>query len=297
MNNDHPDYLRRRLLTALALTPLLPAWPAAAQTPDTARILSLEWLPTELLLALGVTPMGVADIRNYNLWVQAPALPASVRDLGTRTEPNMELVQQLNPSLLLYSNGFGTPPEMLGRIAPAQGFSFNDGSGHPLPLAMQSLRQLAATLGLENRAQAHLARVEQHLQQAHEQLRAWRAVPLLLFTLMNAGSALVLGRGSLFADVMARLELTNAWQGETNFWGSAVVSIEQLAAIDDAQGIFFSHGNEGLLRQVQQTPLWRALPFVRKRPVQVQPAVWFYGATLSAMRFCDLLGHALGERP
>lgn len=49
---------RRRLLTAMALSPLL--WQmnsAHAAAVDPKRIVALEWLPVELLLALGITPM------------------------------------------------------------------------------------------------------------------------------------------------------------------------------------------------------------------------------------------------
>ncbi len=61
---------RRRLLIAMALSPLL--WQmrgAQAADVDPQRVVALEWLPAELLLALGVTPYGVADIPNYRLWV------------------------------------------------------------------------------------------------------------------------------------------------------------------------------------------------------------------------------------
>lgn len=68
-----PDYFRRRLLMALALSPLLPALPGrAAPAVDVQRIVALEWLPVELLMALGVTPMGVADLFQYRLWVGSP---------------------------------------------------------------------------------------------------------------------------------------------------------------------------------------------------------------------------------
>lgn len=64
---------RRRLLTAMALSPLL--WQmnsAQAAAVDPKRIVALEWLPVELLLALGITPYGVADVPNYRLWVNQP---------------------------------------------------------------------------------------------------------------------------------------------------------------------------------------------------------------------------------
>ena len=60
---------RRRLLMAMALSPLLLKMNTArAAAIDPHRIVALEWLPVELMMALGVTPYGVADIPNYNLW-------------------------------------------------------------------------------------------------------------------------------------------------------------------------------------------------------------------------------------
>ncbi len=98
---------------ALALSPLLGSLPgrAADAPPNIARVAALEWLPIELLLALGVTPLAVADVHNYNLWVAEPKLPATVVDVGQRTEPNLELLQQLQPSLVLLSQGYGPTPQ------------------------------------------------------------------------------------------------------------------------------------------------------------------------------------------
>ncbi|MGF7448407.1 ABC transporter substrate-binding protein, partial [Klebsiella michiganensis] len=128
---------RRRLLTAMALSPLL--WQmrgARAAEVDPQRIVALEWLPVELLLALGVTPYGVADIPNYRLWVNEPALPDSVIDVGLRTEPNLELLTQMKPSFLVWSAGYGPSAEKLARIAPGRGFTFSDGK-RPLMMAQQ----------------------------------------------------------------------------------------------------------------------------------------------------------------
>ncbi|MGK2439529.1 iron-hydroxamate transporter substrate-binding subunit, partial [Klebsiella pneumoniae] len=117
---------RRRLLIAMALSPLL--WQmrgAQAADVDPQRVVALEWLPAELLLALGVTPYGVADIPNYRLWVNEPALPDSVIDVGLRTEPNLELLTQMKPSFIVWSAGYGPSPEKLARIAPGRGFTFS----------------------------------------------------------------------------------------------------------------------------------------------------------------------------
>ena len=108
---------RRRLLTAMALSPLLlKMGQARAAAIDPHRIVALEWLPVELMMALGVTPYGVADIPNYTLWVNEPKLPDSVIDIGLRTEPNLELLTQMKPSYLFWSAGYGPSEETLSLI-------------------------------------------------------------------------------------------------------------------------------------------------------------------------------------
>lgn len=289
-----PDFYRRRLLMAMALAPLLPAFGSrAASGIDAARIVSLEWLPTELLLALGVAPMGVAEMYNYQLWVGEPKLPASTVDLGLRTEPNLELMMQMRPSLILYSSGYGPSNDKFEKIAPAMGFAFNDASGKPLTVARQSLMQLADRLDRVPQAQRHLAQFDAFIAAARKRVAGRKRRPVLLMSLLDARHALVFGKGSLFLEVMNELGLENAWQGETNFWGSAVIGLERLATLQGVEAICFAHGDDNLMQQVSATPLWQAMDFVRQQRFRRVPQVWFYGATLSAMRFCQSLDRAL----
>ena len=287
------DISRRRLLTALALSPLMNLTPLRAALPDSQRILALEWLPVELLMALGVAPLGVADLHNYAIWVGDPVLPASTLDLGLRTEPNLELMTQLKPSLILHSNGYGPAVDKLERIAPTMGFDLNSGDGKPFTTARKSLHALGARLGLEAQAQAHLQWVDGEVAAARERLRPWAQRPLLLMSLMDPRHAITFGKGSLFLEVMEQLGLRNAWQGETNFWGSAVVGLERLAEVGDVEVICFDHDNARDMQQVAQSALWQALPFVRSGRFHRVPAVWYYGATYSAMKFIRVLEHAL----
>lgn len=287
------DISRRRLLTALALSPLMSALPLRAAVPDAQRILALEWLPVELLMALGVTPLGVADMHNYNIWVGDPQLPSGVIDLGLRTEPNLELMTQLDPSLILHSNGYGPALDKLQRIAPTMGFDLNSGDGKPLSTARHSLQALGARLGREAQAVQHLQYVDEQLAAARERLKPWAERPVLLMSLMDSRHAITFGKNSLFLEVMEILGLSNAWQGETNFWGSAVVGLERLAEVGDVQVICFDHDNDRDMQQVMATALWQALPFVRAQRFQRVPAVWYYGATYSALNFVRVLEHAL----
>lgn len=293
-----PDFPRRRLLTALACSPLLSSLPLRAADSvkpalDLSRIIAIEWLPIELLLTLGVTPLGVAEVYAYRNWVVEPAIPATSIDVGLRTEPNMELITELQPSLVLRSQGYGPGASLFTDICPTLAFSFNDGRTGPLASARTSLMSLAHYIGREAQAQQHLTEFDAFLTQMKTRLAGRTPRPLLLMSLMDDRHTLVFGHGSLFLDVMTKLGLPNAWQGETNFWGSAVIGIERLAEMEDVDAICFSHGDDDDMARLSQTPLWQSMPFVRQKRFKRIPGIWFYGATLSAMRFCHLLDGAL----
>lgn len=286
---------RRRLLTAMALSPLLWQMNSAQAAVDPKRIVALEWLPVELLLALGITPYGVADVPNYRLWVNQPPLPDSVIDVGLRTEPNLELLTEMKPSFMVWSAGYGPAPEKLARIAPGRGFSFSDGK-KPLAVARQSLQEMAQLLNLQTAAERHLAQYDTVIASLKPRFIHRGARPVLLTSLLDSRHMLVFGPNSLFQDVLDEYGIPNAWQGETNFWGSTAVGIDRLAAYKDVDVLCFDHGNDKEMDALMSTPLWQAMPFVRAGRFQRVPAVWFYGATLSAMHFARILDTALGGK-
>lgn len=287
---------RRRFLAVMALSPLLWQMQKAQAAPVNAeRIVALEWLPVELMLALGVTPYGVADIPNYRMWVNEPVLPDSVIDVGLRTEPNLELLTQMKPSMLVWSAGYGPSPKILARIAPGRSFAFSDGK-QPLEQARRSLLEMAELLNKQDVAHRHLAEFDAYIDSLKPRFAARGERPLLIMSLLDPRHMLVFGPNCLFQEILDRLGVKNAWQGETNFWGSTVVGIDRLAAYKDVDVLCFDHGNAADMRQLAATPLWQAMPFVRANRVQNVPAVWFYGATLSAMNFARILDNALGGK-
>lgn len=272
---------RRRLLTAMALSPLLwQAGTARASALDINRIVALEWLPVELLLAMGVAPYGVADVNSYNTWVNEPKLPASTVDVGLRTEPNLELLTQMKPSYLVWSAGYGPSAEVLARIAPGRGFNFSDGK-KPLTMARNSMNEMAQLLNLESAARKHLDHFDAFIAAMKPRFARRGDRPLLMVTLLDAQHMLVFASNCLFQETLDEFGIRNAWQGETTFWGSTTVSIDRLAVYKDADVICFDHGNEQDMQRLMATPLWQAMPFVRAGRFQRVPAVWFYGATLS----------------
>src|SRR5690554_378402 len=84
------------------------------------RVVVLEWTYAEDVLALGVQPVGAADIENYNKWVNiGTELSSEVVDVGTRQEPNLETIASLEPDLII-AVSFRHKPilDQLNAIAP-----------------------------------------------------------------------------------------------------------------------------------------------------------------------------------
>ena len=297
MSSDRPhsgaeagevDYRRRRLLAALALSSLLGGLPALAALPQ-PRIVALEWLPLEMLLALGVKPLAAADPRDYAVWVKEPALPPGLINVGKRSAPNLEYIAELKPDLIIYSQGYGPRAAQLQDIAPVTEVAFTDQQGQPLAKVRSELLSLAERLGKTAEAHIHLNGFDRQLAAGYEQLTAWRRQPLLVFSLLDSRHAVILGNRSLFGNVMQKLGIENAWQGEDSFWGTATVGIEQLARLPAVRAICLDHDDAALRSRLSLTPLWQALPFVRENTLRIVPAIWLFGSTFAAARFCHML--------
>ncbi|MNI29166.1 Iron(3+)-hydroxamate-binding protein FhuD precursor [compost metagenome] len=155
---------------------------------------------------------------------------------------------------------------------------------------------MAQLLNLQTAAERHLAQYDTVIASLKPRFIHRGARPVLLTSLLDSRHMLVFGPNSLFQDVLDEYGIPNAWQGETNFWGSTAVGIDRLAAYKDVDVLCFDHGNDKEMDALMSTPLWQAMPFVRAGRFQRVPAVWFYGATLSAMHFARILDTALGGK-
>ena len=66
-----------------------------------ADIVSLEWGLTENLVALGVEPVGQADVEGYHTWDTVAPIDAGTPDVGTRGEPSLDAISALEPDLVV----------------------------------------------------------------------------------------------------------------------------------------------------------------------------------------------------
>ncbi|WP_245411871.1 ABC transporter substrate-binding protein [Phyllobacterium leguminum] len=264
--------------------------PAIAETRP-RRVVCLEWTSAEMVISLGITPIAVGDIRGYRDWVVEPQLPASVMDLGSRSEPNLELLAELQPDLIVGAYGYGLDANDFIRFAPVFNIPFYDGTSSPYAQAVAETRRLGTVLDRERQADQLITNVENSIAQARTKLAPRAARPLCVVSMFDDRHVRVYGAGSLFQDVMDRLGLANAWVRPTTDWGFAQAGIEELVSIGDATLISLDPIPRHVQIRIDNSSLWNNLPCVRNGKVIRIAPVWPFGALLAAQRFAALLAN------
>jgi iron complex transport system substrate-binding protein len=243
-----------------------------------------------MLLSLGVAPLAVCDPKGYRDWVLAPELPAGTIDLGSRGEPNRELLQALRPDLILAVFDSGFERSDFAPYAPIFDVPFH--STAPYRGAQEETRRLGERVGRAAEAEALVARTEAEIAAARAWLRHDPAGPVCPFSFFDDRHLRIYG-GGLLQDVLARLGLRNAWAGPVNDWGIATVGLEQLAAIGEARLVCLEPIPPHARRLMEESTLWAHLPAVRRGPMAVIPTVWPFGGLAAASRFAGLLADRL----
>lgn len=281
----------RRSSTRTWLIGLVVFFCAAAHAVDKPRIAAIDWGQAQTLIAIGAPPVAMAQIESYGDWVGGPAVPASVRDVGLRAQPNMELLSQLNLDAITITPMYANSRARLARIAPVKSIDVYYHDGSAWHNTVESTRALAALVHREAAAerfiQATRAEIEQRAQRVPDAAR-----PLLVIQFIDARHVRVFGDNSLIGNVMARMDVANAWQQDTNFWGFALVPIERLATIDNARMAVLDPMPVGVPEQIASSVLWHKLPAVHGQAVLDLPAVWSFGGLPSATRFARGLASA-----
>lgn len=265
--------------------------PAAPDSDGTAaRIGTVDWTITEILLSLDVVPVAVGQTAEYQAWVAQPALPDTVVELGLRAQPNRELIAALNLDRFLLTPLFGALEPSLSRIVPVTTLAtYSPGTDLWQGLAATT-RDVARIAGVPERADAVIAEHRERIAQVRHDLPD-TVPPLLVVQFVDNRHVRVYGSGSIFQMVMNQLGLDNAWQGDTNLWGYSMAGLEELSAAGYL--VVIDPMPMGVAGHLAGNRLWQSLPAVRTNRVLHLPAVWSFGGLPSAARFAEELGRAL----
>jgi len=249
------------------------------------RVVALSWSLAEQVIALGVTPLAIADPAGYRTWVARPALPQEVIDVGLRQEPNLERIAELDPHVILISDDQRSFAPALERIAPVVHFDTFRADHDNQAAARRTLRELARLFGREERAERELAALDARLAALRDRVHAHLAPAL------PKVSVVVYGANSMPAFALEALGLENGVELPPSKWGIAMRKVEELGRIAAGEVLWIEPfaQREALFSR----PLWQAMPFVREGRLHALPPTWTYGGALSVGYLAQAIVEAL----
>lgn len=294
-------FTRRAFLTAATASALTvacnrsPRPPAAskAASKTATRVVALEWVYAENLLALGIQPVGVADIPGYKKYVNVqPSLDESVVDVGTRQEPSLEAIAQLKPDLILgvdlrHQNIYDT----LSAIAPTLIFNPYPSveNSNQLDEMQQTFRKIAESVNRQDVGEKVLQQMQTQFQTVATRIKNTQKPDFVLGQFSdNAPQIRLFTDNSMAAQILTAIGLKNAWKGEFDRFGFNTVWVEALPKVETANFIYISAPNSPYKQQLETNPVWQKLQFVQqKRLYAIAPDTWLFGGPLSAQILVD----------
>ncbi|EHH0708485.1 iron-siderophore ABC transporter substrate-binding protein [Vibrio vulnificus] len=258
------------------------------------KVVALDWVLTETVLSLGVELEGVANISDYQQWVAEPHLNADAIDVGSRREPNLELLSNIQPDVILISKHLAAAYEPLSKIAPVLVYSVYSEEKQPLESAKRITRSLGKLFDKEQQAEQVIAQTDQRLAANGAKITSAGKAdkPLLFARFINDKTLRIHSEGSLAQDTLNAMGLKNDWQEPTNLWGFTTTGTEKLAEHQKANVMIFGPLSPEERQQLTQSPLWQAMEFSRTDSVYELPAIWTFGGLLAAQRLSD---HMTGQ--
>jgi len=253
------------------------------------RIVALEWGFVESLLALGIQPVGVADINGYQQYVNIPPkLANTVKDVGTRQEPNLEAIAQLQPDLILgVTFRHQAIVSTLERIAPTELFSPYSKNVSPLAYFKESFLEIAKLTNNKTKGQKKLQGLETTINETKQRLTEQGATerPIILAEFAPHSSPLrVFTSDSFPIQLLNEIGLQNAWDETNSQFGFNRVGLESLTNFENVNFIYVPPDeNPKIEKEITSNPLWQKMPFVKKNQVyRLNGDTWLHGGIVSA---------------
>lgn len=269
-----------------------------------SRIIALEWSIAEELLVAGVQPVGVADIAGFEKWVTIDAaLSDEVVDVGGRLEPNMEVMAQLNPDVIIGIKGRHEKIKSeLEKIAPVIMYD----NSTPKALAnqyahmLETLRQTGKLVGKEMEVEAAIQRLEDRYAEAKQaiegaDLATKEFVFTQAFSVNQAPTFRIFTKNSIVSHVLENMGLVNKIQDEQEAaYGFIQTNVEGLSKYQEAMLLHTVQKDDPLFSNLENNAAWKNMYFVKENEMyDIGAGVWTFGSVLSMETLIDHVEQAL----
>ncbi|MET8824460.1 iron-siderophore ABC transporter substrate-binding protein [Streptomyces sp. NPDC004610] len=269
------------------------------------KVVGTEWNVVEHLVSLGVDPVGVADVKGYQLWDSSVPLTNEPTEIGTRGEPSMDTIASLKPDLIVTTTDLpDAAVKQLREVAPVLKVQSAD-SADQLGQMDKNLDLIAEATGTTDEAEQVKKDFEAKVAEGKQALAdAGLGGSGIAFADGYVASNQVSLRPytgtSLIGTVNERLGLKNAWtvEGDKDY-GLGTTDVEGLTDLgDDVQFAYI--GNEGdaasdpFANELKDNAVWTSLPFVKNGDAHRLPdGIWMFGGHESMAAYVDGVVDAL----
>ncbi|WP_250654891.1 iron-siderophore ABC transporter substrate-binding protein [Alkalimarinus coralli] len=258
------------------------------------RIITLPWSITEMLLELKVTPLGVAGIEDYKKWVARPEIPQAVFDIGSRNEPNIERIAELKPDLIVISFQQRDLIETLSAIAPVLYFETFSASHNNYQTSKDIFIRLAKLLNRERFAIQRLSSMDKRVSELRAELQKHFKGEIPKVTPIrfnNTALAWIYGENSMPQYALELLGIQPGLPQPNSQWGITQKKVIELGRVNEGAVLHFLPYEQA--DTLFSTPLWRAMPFVRKNKFAAVRPTWTYGGPVSVLYLAEAMTASL----
>ncbi|WP_077325681.1 ABC transporter substrate-binding protein [Virgibacillus siamensis] len=271
------------------------------------KIVALEWSYAENLLALGIQPAGVADLDGFHQWVNIEKeFDDSVKDVGTRQEPNLEAISRLNPDLIIAVKfRHEQYLDKLKKIAPVVTFApySKKAADNHFQHMTNEFKTLAKIAGKQEEAKQALTDMNTFIEQQKKRvadagLNGEKYVAAQAFTAQNTPTIRIFTDNSMVAQIMNKLGFKNAYESDkTEIYGYTQAGVEALQTFqnENLQFLYIVQNQDNIFEnQLKGNPVWENLSFVKNGNTHKLPGdTWTFGGVLSAQVLAEQLANAM----
>ncbi|KVF70897.1 iron ABC transporter substrate-binding protein [Burkholderia sp. FL-7-2-10-S1-D7] len=273
------------------------------------RVVALDFMFAESVIALDIVPVGMADTAFYPGWLgyESDRL-AHVTDIGSRQEPGLEAIAAVKPDLIL-GVGFRHAPifAALDRIAPTILFQFSPNvseGGVPvtqLDWMRRIFRTIGTVTGRDARAKAVEARLDAGIARNASRVKAAGRGGDRIALLQDLGlpDRYWAYTGNSTSAGLARALGLDPWPKKPTREGTLYVTSADLLRQRDLAVLFVTAtGMDVPLSSKLDSPVWRFVPALRERRIAlVERNIWGFGGPMSALKLADVMTDTMLKLP
>ena len=261
------------------------------------RVITLSEIDLDTALTLGVTPIGTINGRGQ----AAPPrylegkLPEGIKVVGDIENPNLEILLELEPDLILTGPVKPEQLAILNEIAPTV-TTFN--WARPW---QESMLRTAHVLNKDAEARAFLDRYNARAEEARERLQNYQGETFSIVRWNPKGPSYMF-KDAFSSTVVEDVGLVRpAHQQDPGHTHSMALSLESLDLLDADWLVIGTLATSGeaveALQQAEETPAFRQLPAIQaKRFAAVDGSLWTsLGGPMAALQIIEDIESILGK--